>query len=152
MSTLAVEAYGGDYDLPADYLSEIGDVSGRAQSAAVWVAELGGELVGTVTVPRPGERLQDDTLADEMDLRLLAVSGRARGRGVAEALVRHCLELARARGSRRLVLHTASMMHGARRLYERMGFERISEREFEFASERSGETLRLMVYGFTLER
>lgn len=149
VSALAVSAYGGDYELSAEYLAEIGDVSGRVRAAEVWVAEIAGEIVGTVTVPRPGERLQDDTQPDEMDVRLLAVSGRARGAGVGEALMRHCMVLAGERGARRLVLHTGSMMLGARRLYERMGFERIPEREFEF--ETLGETREILAYGISIE-
>lgn len=149
ISALSVAAYASDYELTADYLAEVGDVAGRVRTAEVWVAERAGELVGTITVPRAGERLHDDTLPEEMDVRLLAVASSARGAGVGEALMRHCVALASARGAQRLVLHTASMMLGARRLYERMGFERISEREYEF--ETMGETRELMVYGIAAD-
>lgn len=148
VSALAVAAYGGDYTLTSEYLEEIGDVRARVASADVWAAEFDGEIVGTVTLPRPGMRLHDDTADDEMDVRLLAVDPRARRRGVGEALMRHSMEIARSRGARRIVLHTGSQMVGAQRLYERMGFERIPEREYLF--EVTGVTYRLMVYGFAL--
>ena len=148
VGALVRSAYEGDYVLDADYLAEIEDVRGRAAHSQVWLAEEDGRILGTVTTPLPGRRLQDDTEPGEMDLRLLGVAREARGRGVARRLVTHCIELARARGASRLVLHTASTMTAPQRLYERMGFERIPEREYEFV--RSGETLRLLAYALRL--
>ncbi|QBE48585.1 GNAT family N-acetyltransferase [Leucobacter triazinivorans] len=150
-SALVREAYEGDYRLEEAYLAEIADVRGRAAAAEVWVAEDpgSGALLGTVTVPRPGTRLHEDTAEDEMDVRLLGVARHARGRGVGERLMLHCVDLARRRGAARLVLHTASQMRAAIRLYERMGFTRIPERECEFVA--AGETRRLMAYGIWLD-
>lgn len=143
------EAYAGDYELSEEYLAEIGDVSGRARESEVWIAESSdGRLLGTVTTPLPGRRLQDDTADGEMDLRLLGVVREARGRGVAGALMRHCFALASERGADRVVLHTASRIEAPQRLYERMGFARIPERESDFES--MGETHRLLAYGLDL--
>lgn len=151
-SALLCEAYAGDYRLDEAYLAEIADVRGRAASAEVWVAEDpgSGALLGTVTVPRPGTRLHEDTAEGEMDVRLLGVAREARGRGVGERLMLHCMDLARRRGAARLVLHTASQMGAAIRLYERLGFTRIPEREHDFIA--AGETRRLMAYGIPLVR
>lgn len=151
VSELVHSAYASDFTLPSDYLAEIADVTSRVASAEVLVAETAGEIVGTVTIPKPGERLQDDTLPDEMDLRLLGVSHAARKFGVGEALMHACIAVARARGYRRLVLHTGSMMLGAQRLYERLGFERIPEREFELDPVVEDEPRLLMAYGLTLD-
>jgi ribosomal protein S18 acetylase RimI-like enzyme len=139
-------AYGGDYRLDPAYLDEIADVRGRAETAQLWVAadQGSGAVLGSVTTPHPGRRLQRDSEADEMDLRLLGVAREARGRGIGELLVRHCAGLARARGVSRLVLHTASQMVAAQRLYERLGFERVRERERDFIA--MGERRLLMVY------
>lgn len=147
VSALVRAAYEDDYRLDEGYLAEIADVRGRMAVAEVWVAEdlRSGALLGTVTVPRPGERLHDDTAEGEMDLRLLGVAHEARGRGVGERLMRHCIDLARRRGASRLVLHTASQMEAAWRLYDRMGFTRIPEREYDFVA--SGEVRHLMAYG-----
>ncbi|WP_449281155.1 GNAT family N-acetyltransferase [Leucobacter sp.] len=151
VSALVRAAYERDYRLDEGYLGEIADVRRRISAAEVWVAEDpgSGALLGTVTVPRPGERLHDDTAEGEMDLRLLGVAHEARGRGVGERLMRHCIDLARRRGASRLVLHTASQMETAWRLYERMGFTRIPEREHHFVA--SGEVRRLMAYGIAIE-
>lgn len=147
---LVRRAYETAYRLEPEYLEEIGDAVGRSRSAQVWVAvDAGsGELLGSITTPFPGERLQNDTAIGEMDLRLLGVAPAARGRGVGERLMQHCLELARERGAQRVVLHTASQMAPAQRLYERMGFARIPEREYEFTA--AGERRLLMAYGIAV--
>lgn len=148
---LGRQAYESTYSLEPEYLDEIEDAASRAVTADLWVAvdRVSGELLGTITAPRPGERLQDDTAADEMDIRLLAVAPAARGRGVGQLLMNHSASLARARGARRIVLHTGDIMVGAQRLYERLGYERIFEREtwFEF----NGERREIWAYGLDLE-
>jgi ribosomal protein S18 acetylase RimI-like enzyme len=47
----------------------------------------------------------------------------ARGRGVGEALVRECLNVARKRGARVVELQSARRRQAANRLYPRIGFE-----------------------------
>lgn len=152
VGALARAAYEDAYMLSPEYLAEIADARGRSASAEIWVAAdaSSGALVGTLTAPRPGERLQDDTAAGEMDVRLLAVSVAARRRGVGEALMRHALELARERGARRLVLHTGSIMHAAQALYERMGFTVIPDRGHEFIA--LGERRRIIAYAYDIAR
>jgi GNAT superfamily N-acetyltransferase len=65
------------------------------------------------------------------ELRLLAVAPEARGRGVARALVDECVRRARRSGAPALGLHTSESMGVAMRLYERMGFERAPEHDFQ---------------------
>jgi len=55
---------------------------------------------------------------------MLGVLPGARGAGVAEALVRWCLDTARADGARRVLLSTQVQMNAAQRLYARLGFVR----------------------------
>jgi GNAT superfamily N-acetyltransferase len=55
----------------------------------------------------------------------------ARGRGIGQALLRACLERARAAGKRRMALHTTEWMVGARAMYERAGFVREPEGDAE---------------------
>lgn len=145
-------AYEGDYTLNDEYLAEIEDVAGRDQISEVLVAvdRASGDLLGSITVPRPGERLIDDTAENEFDVRLLGVSRAARGRGVGEAIMRHAAELARRRGLDRVVLHTGEQMISAQRLYERLGFVQIPEREFTI--ERDIGPLRVLSYGLDLAR
>ena len=144
------EANEQDYDLPEGYLSQMQRTGERDEISAVMVAvdRASGELLGTITVPFPGERLQDDTAADELDIRLLGVAHAARGRGVARHLLAYCADVARERGLRRIVLHTGSHMPGAQRLYERLGYHRIPERDFEIFEQ--GEQRFVISYGFNV--
>lgn len=123
-------AYESAYALDAGYLAEIEDIAGRDAGAEVLVAEEGGRILGSVTIPRPGERQLSDSAPDEMDVRLLGVAPEAKGAGIGAILMMHCATVARERGMRRLVLHTGEQMVAAQRLYERLGFVRIPERAF----------------------
>ncbi len=145
-------AYASDYTLNDEYLAEIEDVAGRDEVSEVLVAvDRGtGDLLGTITVPRRGERLIDDTAENEFDVRLLGVSRAARGRGVGQAIMRHAADVARSRGLDRVVLHTGEQMLAAQRLYERMGFVQIPEREFTI--ERDIGPLRILSYGLDVDR
>jgi predicted N-acetyltransferase YhbS len=54
-----------------------------------------------------------------------------RGRGVGAALMQECVRRARKSGARVLSLHTTDMTQTAMRLYERMGFVRAPELDFQ---------------------
>ena len=85
-------------------------------------------LEGTVTYLAPGERAYDRVPREWAVMRVLAVAPRARGRGVGRMLAEECLNRARADKAPIIGLHTAEVMHAARTMYERMGFE--PQREF----------------------
>ncbi len=53
----------------------------------------------------------------------VVVDEHARGKGVGEALVRRCLEVARERGAEIVELQSARWREVANRLYPRLGFE-----------------------------
>ncbi len=109
----------------AEYVARIADVAGRAGSATVLVAFVGGDVAGSATLelesrvsPGPAEPLDPD----EAHLRMLGVSQEYRRRGIARRLVTACMDLARARGKRRISLDTSPAMTAAQRLYTSMGF------------------------------
>ena len=65
------------------------------------------------------------------EIRLLGVAPAARGQGVGAALVRECMRRSRRSGAAAVTLHTTDMMAVAIRMYERMGFVRAPELDFE---------------------
>lgn len=127
---LTVEAYAAGGHLADDvgYDASLRDVAGRAASAEVLVAVDGGDVVlGTVTVAAAGTPKAEVARAGELEFRMLAVSPRAQGRGVGEALTKAVLDLARERRLSRVVLSSRDRMSTAHRLYERLGFVRAPE-------------------------
>ena len=103
------------------------------------VAERGGAITGTVLLFPAGIELtrpdgsQFSLAAPE--IRLLAVAPAARGLGVGAALVNECMRRARQAGSPTITLHTTDMMRVAMSMYERMGFVRAPELDFQPAPE-----------------
>ncbi|GAA1326301.1 GNAT family N-acetyltransferase [Leucobacter albus] len=152
VSDLVLAAYRDDYaHLDPAYLADIADVAGRVATSQVWVAEdcASGELLGTVTTPRIRELLTSVARSGEMDIRLLGVSRAARGRGIGALLTQHSIALATIRGASGLTLETSPLMGAAWRLYERLGFDRLRDREREITLA-DGSPLRLLTYGFAL--
>lgn len=140
-------AYG---ELAPSYLASLRDVAGRMQHGDVWVAiGADGDMLGTVWVARPNRPLSDLALPGETDFRQLAVAPEAAGRGIGAALTRHVVDLARARGSHRVVMNSSAEMTGAHALYERLGFTRMPEREHPWEVE-PGRILELLAFGYDL--
>ncbi|MEU5097345.1 GNAT family N-acetyltransferase [Streptomyces sp. NPDC020996] len=113
------------------YLAELKDVGKRAAAAEVLVAVRRDRPLGGVTFVPSGGPMADIAGPGEAEIRMLAVAQDARGRGVGEALVRACLDRARAvEGCVRVVLSTQRSMHTAHRVYGRVGFARAPERDW----------------------
>lgn len=118
----------GESDL---YLGELRDVAKRAAAADVLVATQGEQILGGVTFVPSGGPMADIARPGEAEIRMLAVAREARGRGAGEALVRACVDRARAtEGCVRVVLSTQRTMRSAHRIYERLGFVRVPERDW----------------------
>ncbi|MDX1658213.1 MAG: GNAT family N-acetyltransferase [Nitriliruptorales bacterium] len=105
-------------------------------TTATYVAEVDGEVAGCVAFVLPGDREFESTdppLGD-CGFRFLAVAPEAQGSGAGTALVERCLDAARSRGCRRMMIHSMFFMRSAHRLYERFGFVRRPDLDVTFPS------------------
>ncbi|MQA14162.1 MAG: GNAT family N-acetyltransferase [Pseudonocardiaceae bacterium] len=130
---LTVQAYlaDGRMDRADPYVTQLRDAAGRARDAELLVAaDDTDRLLGTVTVCEPGSPLHEVSQPGELEFRMLAVTPAARGRGIGGLLTRAVLDRAAQRGARRVVLSSSEWMHAAHRLYTRLGFSRLPERDW----------------------
>ncbi|MGY1740668.1 MULTISPECIES: GNAT family N-acetyltransferase [unclassified Blastococcus] len=127
---LTVGVYRDERYASPSYLTELADVEGRAGRAELLVARLGGRVVGSVALVLGGDFGEVTADDSEAAFRMLVVDPAARGAGVGELLVRACLDRARAAGKAAMVLSTDPRMTAAHRLYGRLGFRRLPERDW----------------------
>ena len=131
---VTVAAY-ADFTLGPDdpYVDHLRNAAARDLEAELWVAtpDDGDEVLGTVTICREGSPWRELAGHDEGEFRMLAVSPRAQRRGVGEALIRLVLDRFREEGATAIVLSSLPQMTDAHRLYERLGFVRTPERDWQ---------------------
>lgn len=87
-----------------------------------WIAEIDGERVGSVFVVR-----RSRTVAQ---LRLLILTPGARGRGLGARLTDECIAFAQAKGYRKMMLWTQSILLPARAIYRSRGFEIVKTQPY----------------------
>jgi ribosomal protein S18 acetylase RimI-like enzyme len=113
------------------YTPELADVAGRAsRSELLVVRDVDGRVVGSVALVLDGDFAEVTESDDEAGFRMLVVDPAAQGRGIGQLLVTTCLDHARRAGKRRMVISTGPRMTTAHRLYERLGFTRLPERDW----------------------
>ncbi len=98
---------------------------------ACWIAERPGpsgasQNIGCVCLVRARQERSAKVIPGVAQLRLLLVEPSARGLGVGERLVAECERFARFAGYQRLRLWTQSHLTGARAIYKKLGYRRIS--------------------------
>jgi ribosomal protein S18 acetylase RimI-like enzyme len=132
VGAITVEAYleDGFLDPDDDYRAELADARRRAEEAEVWVAVQDDQVLGAVTYCTSGTSFAELARPGEGEFRMLAVSAKARRRGVARALVLRCVERSQELGHDALVLSSMAEMSAAHRLYQRLGFQRVPDRDW----------------------
>jgi ribosomal protein S18 acetylase RimI-like enzyme len=132
LGELTEHAYSSDGLVPAGsgYGAVLRDAASRAEKAELWVAAGAEGLLGTVTYCPAGSPYREIGLDHEGEFRMLAVSPAARGLGVGTALTQHCLDRSRSLGFTHVVLSSSVAMASAHRLYARLGFSRLPDRDW----------------------
>ena len=112
---------------------------------ACWIAERSGSNVGCVFLVQARDETAEHALVEgTAQLRMLLVEPTARGLGIGARLVDECERFARARGYRRIVLWTNSILSAARAIYARSGYVlTASEPHESFGHKLVGETWEL---------
>lgn len=101
-----------------------------------WIAEKDGARVGGVLVATASEEVAK--------LRLLHVESEARGLGIGKRLVEECVRFSRQAGYQKITLWTQSILHGARHIYEQVGFRVVHEEQHHsFGKDLTAETWEL---------
>ena len=142
LGRILVEVYSGlegfpsPVEQPAYYemLADIGRFTARRETRVLVAVTPEGEVAGGVVcfgdMAEYGSGGTATALQEATGIRLLGVHPRFRSLGVGRALTQACIDLARARGHREVVLHTTQAMQVAWGLYERLGFRRSEDLDF----------------------
>jgi len=133
-----------------DYYGLLRDVAMRAHNPAnsVFTAVSdSGELLGTVNffadMSQYGSERAGSLISNAAGIRYLAVKPERRGGGIGRSLTAYCIGRARELGKSAVILHTTRAMPTAWAMYERMGFQRCAEIDFQQGT--------LEVFGFRLD-
>jgi len=143
-----LEGFPSRKEQPAYYemLANIGEFAAR-ESVELIIARDGEKLLGAVVYINDmkdygagGTATQEKNAAG---FRLLAVSNDARGMGIGKKLTIECIERAQKNGLKQMIIHTTESMKVAWGMYEKIGFKRSEDLDFE----QNG----LSVFGFRLK-
>jgi len=123
------QLYANEYGWDGTFEAMLAEIAGGfiakfdARSDNCWIAERNGEIVGSVFLVRASKTTGQ--------LRMLYVEPSARGLGIGQRLVEACIEDARAKGYRKLMLWTNDILVSARKIYIAAGFRLIKEEKHD---------------------
>lgn len=125
-------------------LANIGDLPTKPDTELIVAVSSAGEIGGAVVFfgdmaqyGSGGTATQEKKSAG---FRFLAVSDAARGKGLGKLLTHECLNRAKQKHLRQVIIHTTMAMLNAWKMYEKIGFKRSEDLDF-----RQGN---LQVFGF----
>jgi GNAT superfamily N-acetyltransferase len=115
-------------------LQEVGALTKKPGTELLVAASTAGGIAGAVVYFDDMRNYGSGGIAsDEKNasgFRLLAVDPAARGLGIGKLLVKACIERAREKSHRCIILHTTKSMMTAWKMYEGMGFVRSEDLDF----------------------
>jgi predicted N-acetyltransferase YhbS len=114
--------------------AELRAVAEKRKIAAVFVAEVEGQVVGTISIYPPGSHRSEAWKPGSADLRHLAVDPRFHGRGVSTPLIQAAEAKAREWDARGICLHVRRGAGGIARLYQSKGYLRDPSGDLDLPS------------------
>jgi GNAT superfamily N-acetyltransferase len=121
----------GEVDADDGYASVLLDAPRRAREAELYVGiDTDGQLVATVTLAPAGTEWSEIARDGELEVRMLAVWPDAWGRRIGAEMMHFVIDNARGRGCVAIVLLVVEENAAAHRLYQRLGFQRMPERDW----------------------
>ena len=112
-----------------EYFRGLRDLITARPDVMTAVAEQSQQIVGAVALISDGDKADIEDSDRWASVRALAVDPAARRRGIGQRLVGWCIGEARQHEAPAICLHSAIFQITAHRLYERLGFKRIPERD-----------------------
>lgn len=129
-----------------DLLLHIGRLTEKPKTSLLIAVDSQSEVLGAVVyfgdMSEYGSKGTATQESNAAGIRFLAVAPKARGEGIGKALTQTCIEKAQESGLAQVILHTTHTMMTAWKMYEKMGFQRSDELDFDQSD--------LHVYGFRL--
>lgn len=118
-----------------ELLRHIGRLTAKPKTSLLIAVTSQGEVLGAVVYFGDMSQYGSNGIATQESnaagIRFLAVAPKARGTGIGKALTLACIQKAKASGLSQVILHTTAIMMTAWQLYEKMGFQRADELDFD---------------------
>lgn len=117
-----------------------GDEIGFVQEAKIFKATMPFKDFLKLTFIKPVyDRLTASSIQeDDFYIGNLVVSANLRGKGIGSKIIEQSFELAREKGCKRVLLDVIFENHGAKKLYERIGFKKCCEKNLWWSSKSEG--------------
>jgi len=116
-------------------LINIGDFTKNTETKLLVALSSENKILGAVlyfgNIIHYGSKVIMDKERSTSGIRFLAVKAKTRGFGIGKALTIACIDIAKSKKHTQVILHTTKAMQLAWKMYERIGFKRFSDIDFE---------------------